>query len=106
MSNSSNVHRSNNKYNDNGNGYESIPFIDNNLQTERKRRNSESDTSVSSENTEISLPIDAPIVQQRRCSNDIDTIELGYKNSRKNGIMHTNTYLDTSEYRDSIQDIM
>lgn len=96
--------RANTKYN--GNGYESIPFIEDPQHDGSQRRNSESETSECSENTEISLPFDAPIVEQRRCSIDIDTI-AGNTISRKNGVMHPNNYLETAtaELKDSIQDI-
>lgn len=59
---------------------------------------------ISSSSSEESIPIDAPIVRQSRCSVDIDIVpmELG-ENVAVNGIdTHSNAY---SECRESIQDI-
>lgn len=60
---------------------------------------------ISSSGSEESIPYDAPLVRQTRCSVDIDTIptELREKKIKVNGIDdHSNAY---SELRESIQDI-
>lgn len=67
-----------------------------------------SESSLYSDSSCESLPIDAPLARQTRCSIDIDTIEPLTKSipMRKNGIAERrNTYLDNLQLSDSIQEI-
>lgn len=60
---------------------------------------------TSGSSSEESLPIDAPLVRQPRCSVDIDTVPP-VLTGNTNGIgKHPSSYLDNAELRDSIQDI-
>lgn len=67
---------------------------------------SRSHLSLYSVSSEESLPLDAPLARQPRCSIDIDTIESIVKPTRKNGINEReNAYLDSAHLSDSIQEI-
>lgn len=62
---------------------------------------------ISISSSEESIPIDAPLVRQPRCSVDIDMIppEL-HEKIKENGIdRHSSSYLDNLELRESIQEI-
>lgn len=62
---------------------------------------------ISVSSSEESIPVDAPLARQSRCSVDIDTIPAELREKYTvNGIDgHSNSYLDNSELRESIQDI-
>lgn len=62
---------------------------------------------ISVSSSEESIPVDAPLARQSRCSVDIDTIPTKLREKcAVNGIDgHSNSYLDNSELRESIQDI-
>lgn len=79
-----------------------IPFIQIDSPSASKRQ---SYISVSS--SEESIPVDAPLARQSRCSVDIDTVPTKLREKCEiNGIdRHSSTYLDNSELRESIQDI-
>lgn len=68
-----------------------------------EQNRSHSQHSLYSDNSDESLPLDAPLVRQPRCSIDIDTI----KSTRTNSIgKRENAYLDmdSKQLSDSIQE--
>lgn len=80
-----------------------IPFIRIDSPSASKRQ-----SYISASSSEESIPNDAPLARQSRCSVDIDTVPTTEyrENSDVNGIdRHSSTYLDNSELRESIQDI-
>lgn len=62
---------------------------------------------ISISSSEESIPVDAPLVRQPRCSVDIDMIPSEVSEIiRENGIdKQSSSYLDNLELRESIQDI-
>lgn len=75
---------------------------DNNLNQCRPR----SQISLDSYSSDESLPVKAPLVRQPRCSIDIDLTEPMVKPKRKIGMTERlNTYLDSMQLSDSIQEI-
>lgn len=59
-----------------------------------------------SNSSDESLPLEAPLARQTRCSIDIDTIEPTAKPTLKNGINEReNAYLDSMQLSDSTQEI-
>lgn len=81
----------------------SIPFIRIDSPSTSNRQ-----SYISASSSEESIPIDAPLVRQSRCSVDIDTVPASELREKfdVNGIeRHSSSYLDNSELRESIQDI-
>lgn len=63
-------------------------------------------SNISITSSEESIPVDAPLVRQSRCSVDIDTISSDVIDGVSNGTdRHSSTYLDNPELRESILDI-
>lgn len=62
---------------------------------------------ISVASSEESIPIEAPLARQVRCSVDIDTIlpEFNEKIAVNGFNRHSSSYLDNSELRDSVKDI-
>lgn len=86
----------------NENGRERVPFIQtesSNFRQLNRRRSSGS--------SEESIPTDAPLARQQRCSLDIDTmVSKSNVKAEINGIpKHHNVYLDNLSINDSVQDI-
>lgn len=81
-----------------------IPFI--RIESPRHRR--QSNISISSDSSEESLPNDAPLARQQRCSVDIDTMTPKFEEKFQINGTHrkSNSYLDDSELNDSIHDVM
>lgn len=76
-----------------------IPFIQ--IDSPNKR------SYISISSSEESIPIDAPLARQSRCSVDIDTIPPEIMAKVTNGIdRHSSTYLDNPELKESIKDIL
>lgn len=84
------------------NGRERVPFI--RIESKNSRG---SNVSISSCSSEESIPTDAPLAHQQRCSVDIDTmISKSNVKAQINGLpKHHNAYLDDLSVNDSIQDI-
>lgn len=80
-----------------------IPFIRIDSATATRNQNSY----ISDSSSEESLPLNAPLVRQPRCSIDIDTISL--ENDEKtitNGTeSHSNSYLESLDLQESIKDM-
>lgn len=81
---------------------ERIPFI--RVENQNRRH---SNISISSDSSEESIPVNAPLVRQQRCSADIDTMTPEFSEKfLVNGVeKHRNPYLDDTELNDSIQEI-
>lgn len=85
----------------------SIPYIDD---KQDKPHNNATETTGCINSSCESLPTQAPLVRQPRCSIDIDTTSLnGLKQgapARKKGICeHQNPYLDNMPLRESVQEL-
>lgn len=70
------------------------------------RNRSCSEHNVHSDSSDESLPLEAPLARQPRCSIDIDTIEPIVKSAKRDGSSgRGSAYLDISQLNDSIQEI-
>lgn len=91
----------------NENGRERVPFIRTESSNSHQLNRHRSNISISSDSSEESIPADAPLARQQRCSVDIDTmVSQSNVKAQINGIpKHHNTYLDDLSVNDSVQDI-
>lgn len=72
----------------------------------RDSERSRSQHSLYTDSSDESIPQEAPLARQPRCSIDIDTIEPIAKPIRKSGgIERENAYLDSTQLIDSTQEI-
>lgn len=86
-------------------GRERVPFI--RIESSNSRR---SNISISSDGSEESIPTNAPLARQQRCSVDIDSdvvvVSKSNVKAQINGIPKShNAYLDDLSVNDSVQDI-
>lgn len=91
----------------NENERERVPFIRTESPNSRELNRRRSIISMSSGSSEESIPINAPLARQQRCSVDIDTM-LSKSNVKAqiNAIpRHHDAYLDNFSINDSVQDI-
>lgn len=86
----------------NKNHQKSIPFIDVSRSTAANHLSSY----ISVSSSEESLPIDAPLVRQPRCSVDIDTISINIseKSFTDEIASRTHSNLDSPDLQESIRD--
>lgn len=91
----------------NENGRERVPFIQTGSPNSRRLNRRPSSISISSDSSEESIPTDAPLARQQRCSVDIDTmVSKSNVMAQINGIpKHHNAYLDNLSINDSVQNI-
>lgn len=87
---------------------ERVPFIQTESSSSCRLNRRRSNISISSSSSsEESIPTDAPLARQQRCSVDIDTmVSMSNVKAQINGIpKHHNAYLDNLSVNDSVQDI-
>lgn len=88
------------------NAKSNIPFIEISASDKPQIHRRPSNISISSASSEESLPFDAPLARQKRCSVDIDMIKPQADQQFQNGVSkQRNAYLDDMPLRESIQDI-
>lgn len=89
------------------NGASNIPFMEITTNDEQQMQRRPSNISISSDGSEESIPVDAPLARQKRCSVDIDTESPQFRDKfETNGVSRQrNSYLDNPSLSESIQEI-
>lgn len=87
------------------NGRERVPLFGTESPNSHRLNRRRSNISISSGSSEESIPNNAPLARQQRCSVDIDTMVS--KSNVKAQIIttHHNAYLDDLSLNDSVQEI-